>query len=409
VNEERLRKLLRDAELSDEAGARERGWRVVRAAYEGRTAVPPRETRPVRLALALAVAVAAILAIVLTPAGAKVADVFRDVTGIGNENAKPALSSLPTHGRLLVRSPQGPWVIRRDGSKRLLGDYRDATWSPHGLFVAVTRGRQLAAIDPKNGTVHWTIAGAHLNDPVWSPSGFRIAYRAGDSLRLVTGAGNQDHLLAPRAADVTPAWRPLSRIGRLTVEKQVEPPERLAYAAPSGEIRLLDTSADRVVWSSPPGPLPRALLWTPDGTRLVAVSRRSVRLFTAGGALARTIALPAGTRARAATLDPSGRRLAVALDQPTAGRLPHSRVELIDLERPGRSRVVVSDPGSFTGLAFSPDGRWLLVAWRDADQWLFVPLTGGKVKAVGHLSRQFAPGGSGPTAFPRVDGWCCPR
>jgi hypothetical protein len=78
-------------------------------------------------------------------------------------------------------------------------------------------------------------------------------------------------------------------------------------------------------------------------------------------------------------------------------------------KQPTRRRVLLSDPGVFTSLAFSPDGQWLLAAWRDADQWLFIPLAGGKVKAVGHISQQFAPGSMGPAAFPRVDGWCCTR
>ena len=73
----------------------------------------------------------------------------------------------------------------------------------------------------------------------------------------------------------------------------------------------------------------------------------------------------------------------------------------------GKPRRLFSGPGHFTGLAFSPDGRWLLVAWHDADQWLFIPLGGGKVKAVGHILAQFAPGETGPTSFPRLDGWCC--
>ncbi len=93
--------------------------------------------------LAVAAGIAA-LVIGLSPAGAKVGDLVEqmgDAVGLGEEDAKPALRSLPAAGELLVESAQGPWIVRDDGSKRLLGDYDEATWSPRGLFVAVTEGR----------------------------------------------------------------------------------------------------------------------------------------------------------------------------------------------------------------------------------------------------------------------------
>src|SRR5919108_369433 len=47
---------------------------------------------------------------------------------VGIEHAQPALFSLPSPGRLLVASDAGVWVVREDGSKRLLGPYREASW-----------------------------------------------------------------------------------------------------------------------------------------------------------------------------------------------------------------------------------------------------------------------------------------
>ena len=165
MSDPRLRRLLRDAPVPDQRRAEERSWRVVRAAFEERQPAKPPPTRR-RWLIAVAVGLL-ILAIGLSPAGAKVADLFRNVTGVGEKHAKPALTSLPAPGRLLVTSPNGAWVVAADGAKRRLGDYRDATWSPHGLFVAVTRGRELTAVEP-DGTVHWSLA-AHrpVTDPVW--------------------------------------------------------------------------------------------------------------------------------------------------------------------------------------------------------------------------------------------------
>jgi hypothetical protein len=54
---------------------------------------------------------------------------------------------------------------------------------------------------------------------------------------------------------------------------------------------------------------------------------------------------------------------------------------------------------------WSPDGRWLLVAWRDANQWLFVHA--GHVVPVSNIAGAFA--SSGRAAFPTLGGWCCSR
>jgi len=409
MDERRLRRELHDAPLPDEAGARQRGWRVVRAAFLERERIPPASRRPAKLLLAAAVA-AAVLAIVLSPAGARVADVFRDVTGIGKQAAAPALRALPAPGRLLVTSHEGVWVVSADGSKRLLGRYRDASWSPRGLFVAATTGRELAAVEPGTGTVHWTLDRPRITDPAWSPSGFRIAYRSGTELRLVAGDGTGDRLLAHGTAPVIPAWRPLSRLGRALVEKGAEPPERLAFVDAGGRIHVIDPASGRQLWSSTAGQPPRLLAWSADGQTLVAIGARAVRVYGAGGELERTIALSGGARVGAVALAPSGHGLAAATSRVGRSGAARGEIELADLASVGaKSRQLFSGPGRFSGLAFSPNGRWLLVAWPDADQWLFIPLAGGKVKAVSHISQQFAPGASAPTSFPRLDGWCCHR
>jgi hypothetical protein len=66
-------------------------------------------------------------------------------------------------------------------------------------------------------------------------------------------------------------------------------------------------------------------------------------------------------------------------------------------------RVVFRGTGEFRDVARSPDGRWLLVTWPTADQWVFVRTVGRrKIEAVSGITRQFG-GGS----FPRIAGWCC--
>jgi hypothetical protein len=265
-----------------EQEAQERAWAVVRRAYEEREPVawPRRHVRP----LAAAALVAVVAAAALSPPGRSVVHSLRKAVGV--EQAEPALFSLPTHGDLLVTSRKGLWLVHRDGSKRLLGRYRDATFSPHGLFVAATRANQLVALDTK-GNVRWTLARPAPSRPVWSGTrtDTRITYLSRGQLRMVAGDGTGDHAIARRGAAV---------------------PDTAAIRRRGGQSEVLD-----------------------------------------------------------------------------------------------RGRVVFRGTGSFEQAVRSPDGRWLLVTWPTADQWVFVrPGTPRRIVGASRISVQFG-------GFPRVQGWCC--
>ena len=170
-----------DAEL-----ARERARVVALAAFAQREPLPPRRPTP-RVALGVAVAGALVLA-VLSPPGRAVVDRVREAVGV--EQAQPALFSLPTGGPLLVASAPGVWVVERDGSKRLLRGYREATWSPFGRFVIGARANELAALEP-DGDVRWTLARPGVRSPRWTgtESNTRIAYVDRTGIRIVAGEG----------------------------------------------------------------------------------------------------------------------------------------------------------------------------------------------------------------------------
>ena len=366
-----LGRALRALPVPGEAEAEERSWDVVRAAYADRAPLrPPAAGR--RLAFALAAGLV-LLAIGLSPAGAKVADVIEDVVGIGAEDASPTLRSLPAAGELLVDSPQGPWIVREDGSKRLLGDYDEATWSPHGVYVAVGEGRELAALEI-SGDVRWTFpAPGIVRDPRWGGDAVdtRIAYRSRGDLRVIAGDGNPDtdRLIARDVAPVPPVWRPIG------YAKVVGAPSPfvLTYLDGEGHVRTVDAET---------------------GERLPTTRADRRHLPTSA-------ALPAGSEDRAPS--PDGTRLA---------RLEHvgASDRLVVTKRGGGAEQLFFARSRLTGPTWSPDGRWLLVGWPAADQWLFIDADRPRhVVAFDRISEQFDPGGEGPAPFPRVAGWILPE
>jgi hypothetical protein len=413
MSDRQLRDRLGEIPIDDESGAEERAWRVVGAAYGERyPAAAPRHIR--RLVLALA-ASAVLLGLALTPAGAEVVDAVEEVIGIGEEDAKPALRSLPTSGELLVESEAGPWVVREDGSKRLLGDYGDATWSPRGLFVAAADGRQLVAVDPL-GQVRWTVTAAGpVRDPRWSPSGYRIAYRSGKDLRVVAADGTDDHLVARDVTPVAPAWRPVLD-AKLAASSGTTGSEQLSYVDQGGRPELVDADTGDAVPGGLPGSLElerrgpiQEIGWTPDGDRFVTMSNTALvtdGVISSGGGFFAYVATGG-----AALLDfgvaPDGERLAL-LER--GSRV--SKINSVVLSREPRmpSGPLFAGSGAIGGLAWSPDGRWLLTGWRSADQWLFLRADQPRrLVAIDEISRQFDPGDGGTASFPSVSGWVLPQ
>ncbi len=410
MNEETLRSSLREIPLPDEEGAEARGLRVVEAAFAGRPQSPSRSSLP-RLAVALA-AITLFAALLLSPAGAGVRDWIDEAITVGVSDPRPALTEVPGGGRLLIQSEEGPWVVKPDGSRRLLGSYAEATWSPRGLFVAATEWDSLSAVEP-DGTVRWSLSATPpVTVPRWSPSGVRIAYRAAGALRVVAGDGTGDARVGRRAADVPPAWAPHG-------------PHLLAYVregsvVKGGGLRIVESDSGEVVASgaSPPGVT--SLAWSSDGSRLLETTPdsiwiRDVAISKLGNRLElgppRRLTPPGRATVRTASFSPRDGTVAALLTVAAASGLSaRSEIVLVDAGGGGPPRQLFSAPGRLSGLAWSPGGDRLLIGWPDADQWLFIPTHGrGQVRAVGGISAEFDPGSEPAEAsFPAVEGWCCP-
>jgi hypothetical protein len=383
MSERNLHRLLRSGSLPQEAEARERSWRVVRAAFDAREPLP-RHRRRLVPGLALAAGLA-VLAAALSPPGRAVLGELR--TRVAGEEGR-ALTALPAPGRLLVAGPGGAWIVNADGSKRRLGAYSDATWSPHGLYVAAARGNHLVAVDPK-GEVRWTVTRRDIADPRWAPSGFRVAYRSGLTLRVVIGNGKGDRspfdeLVAP----IAPAWRPGQR-------------HVLAFVDRGWRLHVWDTDTGAKLWEAPVGPSVRSIQWSSDGRRLLVVSPQVIEVIRAPGRVVTAIRLPRTHVATSAAFKPGTHHFAYAV------MAPRARKAQIRFFR-GGSTLLFAGSGPFRRLTWSPRGRWLLAAWPQADQWLFLRAPGvRRVVAVSNVAREFDPGSDLTRGFPRLAGWCC--
>lgn len=297
-------------EIPGKHEARARTWATIEAAYAEREPVPRRRSWKPAAALAL---VAAVAAAVTSPPGRAVLDEIREAAGVAT--AEPALFSLPAPGRLLVTASSGAWVVSEDGSKRLLGNFREASWSPFGRYVVASRRNELAALTLE-GELRWSLARPEVRFPRWggTRTDTRIAYLSNGELRVVGGDGRVDRVLDRRAAAKAPVWQPGSG-------------HRLAYARRDGAVRIVDADTGAV-------------------------------------------------------LDP---------DAPAA--LEPQRSAGIELRRIGT--------GDFQEPVLSPDGRWAVVGWPEADQFVFMRVAGGQqLRAVSNVSAQFR-----SRAFPQLSGW----
>jgi hypothetical protein len=380
-----LERRLRHLQAPDEGAAALRAWELASVEFDRREPVAPR--RSGRRALVLALAALCAAAIGISPAGAGVVRWVGDrFEKPGVKHAKP-FGSLPAQGRLLVTSRDGLWVVQADGSKRQLDPYTYATWSPHGLFIAATRGHDLVAMEP-GGRVHWTVsASPRPRLPSWAPNGYFVAYLSGRNLRVVGGNGIGDHLFASNVGSAAPQWRPGAGY---------------AVAFAKHGVTVADTYGG-VLWRAG-GVKPLQLAWSPDGKRLLVLETGRLLLLDARGRVIKELDLPTGMVAQRAAFSPDGRTVAL-LRRNAASRL--SDVRLLSVRgRSWHERSGAPVSGGFSGLEWSPDGRWLLLAWRDANQWLFV--RDGRVKGVDNIAQAFA-GGPGPAFFPTLGGWCCSR
>jgi hypothetical protein len=386
-----LRRSLASVVVPGELEARRRSWTVVRTAFDDRETVPRPLSR--RWPIAVAAAAVVVLAAALTPPGRAVLGSVRDAIGrekvVGVKGASPSLFSLPARGNVLATSSRGPWIVHPDGSRRLLGHYADATWSPFGHFVAVARGNALSALDP-SGHLRWTLARPAVSDPRWGGTltDTRVAYLSRGGLHVVAGDGTGDKVLVAPVALVAPAWKPGSE-------------HVLAYATPGGAVRIIDTDSGHVTggWRESS---PQQLAFSSDGKLVAARDPRLLSIYTAHALRVAAIHSTDGEQFVDAAWAPT---LPTLADVQYDRVMNRSAVFVVDREGRGTPEAVFSGAGRISSVTWSPDGRWLLVAWDSADQWVFVRTGDGATKVVARSSISEQLNGTARGTFPAVAGW----
>jgi hypothetical protein len=396
MTEAELRARLRATRIDADPEAEQRAWRVVRSAYNRGAAT--RRRRHWRITMPAVASLVAVVAIVLASASAPreaLGRWIRQAIGISAQpRPRPMLAGLPSGGQLLVNSPAGPWIVHADGSRRYLGRYAAAAWSPHSLYVVAWRGAKLAALDPQ-AHPHWTLtAAAAVTVARWSPDGYRIAYVAGRALNIVAGDGSDNHLLDPTFGSITPAWEP-----------ETGQAHRIAFVDRLGDIELRDADTGALLWRVRPPARSQQLLWSPDGTRLLTAATHRLSVYDARGRL-----LADGTLRSADSVGSvafaTGNRLAIILHRPNQ---PADSVALLDATRQGLKRApqtLFTAPERMTGIDWSPNHRWLLTSSPSADQWIFIRIIAPtRLAAVGRIAGQFRRNGNRAGGFPNLGGW----
>ncbi len=397
MSEQRLGRALREVEAPEAGLARARALEAALGARAERPANPwPARLRP----LALMVCAAAAVVLALTPPGDAVGKWLHRIVSSRPAPAPVAARGLiPGTGRLLVAAGGHAWIVHPDGRRTALGRWSRVAWSPHGLFIAAWRGRTLAALDP-HGRVRWSIrAPGSVRAAAWSPQGFHVVYLAGRELRVVSGRGLGDSALrrAPRPGALERA--PAGRVMAIAPAFRPGTARTLAFVTAARHAEVIDVYTGALLWRSRArvAASARALAWTGDGTRLVALSRSKLQRWSADGRALKALRLPAGRTGVALAAAPRGRR--VAISQVDEARR-ESEVVLVG----ARTTRVFEGHGRLTSLTWSPDGRWLLATWPSSNMWLFLepghPSSVG-VAALADITRRFG------EPAPALGGWCC--
>jgi hypothetical protein len=165
----------------------------------------------------------------------------------------------------------------------------------------------------------------------------------------------------------------------------------LAYTTPRVVV-VLNVETRRRLWTAPRARgIVTALEWSSNGRRLAVLSPSHLRVLDGRGRLVDREDPAEGWPDVDIAFRPGSTELAVA-------RVHGSQSSAYILS----GRPLTNVNGVVRELEWAPDGRWLVVTWETADQWILARADGRRFRAVANVSEQFR-----SRSFPRVEGWCC--
>ena len=340
---------------------------------------PVRRRRPVRLTAALAAVAAAISRCRAQPARPRSRRPdpsgrrCRERRSRRSSGSQPTVAYSSRRARRLGRRVERLEALAPPATGRRAGRCSAGTWSQ----PARTSSRRSSRTATSAGRSPAGTCAAHAG-PV-PRRDTRIAYLSAGSLRVVGGDGSNDRPLRTTVSPVAPAWRG----GRGFVVTYVDAGGRRRDRGRGATSGAVAQTVRRAVLQ---------LAWSTDGRRLVVRRADRVDVLTRDGSLF-TGFRPDGSRVTAAALRARTHENTHAFARAGEAEVVHVG------EGGGR---LFAGAGRFSELAWSPDGRWLLVGWPTADQWVFVRADGRRIRAVSNVSGQFR-----SRTFPRIEGWCC--
>lgn len=360
---------LKGFEAPGEVEAGERGRRLMLAAFAERAPLRRRRFHLPRI-------VWPVLAALLAASAVALAGYLRD-------GSSPRKNSAPfgvevDDGVVLALGRGIASTVNSRGRARFLGPASDGDLSPHGRNAVLASGSLLVAVSVADGQVRWRVpAPAPVSLPRWSlertvPPCCRVAYLAGSALYAVGGDGRGAHVLARHTLAVAPAWNPRGA------------GHELAFAAPDG-VHVVAADSRRELARMTGTARPLALSWRADGRVLAVLDSAGATLYRANGKRLQRLtargAVLSGGYAR------EGNRLVVLR------RDPSGRVSLLVRGASGPLRVLRHLALTAVGdLRLSPDGRSVLIASREDDEWIEIRLRDGRLRRLREVGRRLRAG-----------------